>query len=160
MAESLLDLDDVIELLIDLPSEFFNEGFAEFEDKESCLHVFPRNVEMRWLNRHALVQLLHDWSLVVVGASKDMGEELDHGAVQFGDVRYVLQEEVVDAVVIEDELVKLRHYLLQLVMSSYLLKQRHLIFNKSVTIYWDNSPSISINSAPTSPYPPPSSALQ
>jgi hypothetical protein len=46
--------------------------------------------------------------------------------VQLGDVADVLQEEVVDAVVVQHKLIELRHHPLQLVVSAYPLEQsRH-----------------------------------
>lgn len=80
--------------------------------------MFPSDIEVDRLNGHAFVELLHDWSLVVIGPTKDVGEKLDHGTMQLGDVGHVLQEEVVDAVIVEHELIELSHDLLQLVMAA------------------------------------------
>lgn len=44
--------------------------------------------------------------------------------MQFGDIGYVFQEEVVDTVISQDVLVKLRHHLLQLIMATHLFEDR------------------------------------
>lgn len=61
--------------------------------------MFPCDVEMHGFDRHPFVQTLHVRPLVVVGPTEEVGQELDHGRVQFGDVRDVLQEEFVDSLV-------------------------------------------------------------
>jgi hypothetical protein len=125
VARSVLDLNDVVELLVDLLFEFGDEGFAEFGDEEGGLHVFPGDVEVLWHDGHAFVQLLHVGPLVVVGPAEDVRQEEHHGGVQFGDVGHVHQEELVDALVVQHELVELRHHLLQLVVPAQLFEQRH-----------------------------------
>jgi hypothetical protein len=126
MEISLLDLDDVVKGFIDLNLELLNQGLAEFEHQEGRLHMLPSDIEVDGFDGHAFMELRHDGALVVIGATEDVSEKLHHGTMQLRDVRNVLQEEVVDAVVIEYELIELRHDLLQLVMTTQLFKQRHL----------------------------------
>lgn len=86
MEISLLDLDDVIKGLIDFHLQLFDQSLVEFEHQEGCFHMLPGNIEVDGFDRHALVELLHDGTLVMVGSAEDIGEELDHGAVQLGNV--------------------------------------------------------------------------
>lgn len=84
--------------------------------------MFPSDVEMLGLDGHILMQADHIGSLVVVGPTEEVCEEEDHGGMQLGDVTYVLEEEVVDALVCQYVLVELRDHLLELVVPAKLLK--------------------------------------
>jgi hypothetical protein len=85
--------------------------------------VLPCNVEVDLRDRHVLVQFDHVGTFVVVGSAEEEGEELHHGGVQFGDVADILEEEVVDALVCEDELVELCDHFFELIVSPQLLEE-------------------------------------
>lgn len=98
--------------------------------------MLPSDIEVLLSDGHVLVKGHHVRSLVVIGPTEEMSQEKDHGRVQFGNVRDVLKEEIVDAVVCEHELVELSNYFLELVVATYLLEYRgHLEAIVDIILY-------------------------
>jgi hypothetical protein len=122
----LVGPNDVLFESVDQFLDGSNQVAVELEDQEGGLHMLPGDVEVLLPDGHVLVEGVHIRAFVVVGAAEEMRQELHHGRMQLRDVRYVFQEEVVDTVISQDVLVKLRHHFLQLIMATYLLKDcRH-----------------------------------
>ncbi len=85
--------------------------------------MIPGDIKMHDFNFHIFVQFNHVGPLVMVFAAEQVGQEQDHGGVEFRNVTNVLQEELADLVIAEDVLVELGHNLLELVVAADLLEQ-------------------------------------
>lgn len=116
-------LHDVLLCRIDPLSDLLYLIFAQFEYQKSRLHVLPRYFKVYLLYGHIPVQVDHVGTFVVIGASEQEGEELNHGRMQFGDVADSLQEKVVDAFICEDELIELSYHFFKLVVAADLFEE-------------------------------------
>ena len=45
------------------------------------------------------MEFCHYWAFVVVWPAEDVGQEKDHCWVELGNVAYILEEEVIDAII-------------------------------------------------------------
>lgn len=71
-----------------------------------------------------LVKCDHVRSFVVIGASEEPGEKLDHSGVQFWDVANIFEVEGVDSFITECVLIEIGNDFLKFVVSSDSLKER------------------------------------
>lgn len=85
--------------------------------------MIPGDIKMHDFNFHIFVQFNHVRPLVMVFAAEQVGQEQDHGGVEFRNVTYVLQEERADLVIAEEVLVELGHNHLELIVATDLLEQ-------------------------------------
>jgi hypothetical protein len=103
--------------------DILNEDLLNIEVLEGGMHMIPGDIKMHDFNFHIFVELNHVGPLVMIFAAEQVGQEQDHGGVEFRNVTDVLEEEGADLVVAEDVLVELGHDLFELVMTANLLEQ-------------------------------------